>query len=685
MTNLDVALEYAGLGYRILPLRPADPNVDEEDGKKPAISAWQHRASSEEAIVRDWWGKNPEYNLGIHTAGIIVVDIDPLPGGQENTWPDDPQKAMDLAQAPYSRTPRGGRHYFFKQPDFGDYTNSAGRLAPNVDVRATGGFVAAYPSVTVDGAYEWVEPLDVPPNGLPLPPDWLIESLNNQAKKPLRLAGENLIAEGQRNETMMRFGGLMRRHGASRDEIEAALLRMNENRCNPPLSDAEIMRVAQNVSQYSPDQVSVALTEGHYYVDREEQREPLIVPPPAPERLLYIPGFIGEMVDYCMDVSPYPNQALAFCGALAMQSYLIGRKLRDEADIRPNLYILGLANSGAGKNSPRTLNQKIAVRLGFIDKLGNQFGSGEGVEDAMRAKTTMLVQTDEMDKMLQAIGKSKEARYENLMATLLSMYSDSSGEFICRILAGGKGGEVISQPHLVIFGTAIPQHYYGALSEAMLSNGFFSRTIVIESAGRPLGQTPKPIDPPKRILKAAQRWIDFRVGGNLADVYPEPQIVPCTPEARERLSESQALADAYYRDAESARDVLRMSIYNRKNENIRKLALIYAASATPKAPLIGVEAVEWATEFMGYQVERMIHQAGSHVAENPFHDKMLKVKRIIGEAENQRMTRTELIRRMRIEKKVLDSIVETMHESGIIKLDTIETKGRSKTVYVLSG
>ena len=36
---------------------------------------------------------------------------------------------------------------------------------------------------------------------------------------------------------------------------------------------------------------------------------------------------------------------------------------------------------------------------------------------------------------------------------------------------------VIDQPCLTIFGTAIPNHYYEALSERMLTNGFFARTI----------------------------------------------------------------------------------------------------------------------------------------------------------------------------------------------------------------
>ena len=38
----------------------------------------------------------------------------------------------------------------------------------------------------------------------------------------------------------------------------------------------------------------------------------------------------------------------------------------------------------------------------------------------------MIFQTDEIDTMLQSISNSKDARYENLMGTLLTMYTSSA-------------------------------------------------------------------------------------------------------------------------------------------------------------------------------------------------------------------------------------------------------------------
>ena len=46
-------------------------------------------------------------------------------------------------------------------------------------------------------------------------------------------------------------------------------------------------------------------------------------PGTLPEELLRVPGFISEVMDYCLTTAPYPNVVMAFCGALALQAVLI--------------------------------------------------------------------------------------------------------------------------------------------------------------------------------------------------------------------------------------------------------------------------------------------------------------------------------------------------------------------------
>ena len=145
----------------------------------------------------------------------------------------------------------------------------------------------------------------------------------------------------------------------------------------------------------------------------------------------------------------------------------------------------------------------------------------------------MLFQTDEIDGMLLSINKAKDARYENVMGTLLSMYSASNSVFPMRRKAGKDHPGAIDQPCLVIFGTAIPNHYYEALSERMLTNGFFARMMILESGPRSPGQEPRILE-----LPAARAGDGQLVGGisssagNLDNRHPVPAVVEYTEDAQ---------------------------------------------------------------------------------------------------------------------------------------------------------
>ena len=133
----------------------------------------------------------------------------------------------------------------------------------------------------------------------------------------------------------------------------------------------EVDRTAASICRYEPDQVSVAVVENHWAQDQdppaeepEEEASPAPEDPgPLPEDLLRVPGFVSEVMDYCLETAPYPNVTMAFCGALALQAFLAGRKAQDPGGNRTNVYLLGLAHSGSGKDWPRKVNMRIAHHL----------------------------------------------------------------------------------------------------------------------------------------------------------------------------------------------------------------------------------------------------------------------------------------------------------------------------------
>ena len=273
---LRAALWYADLGYRVLPCAP---------GRKTLLTRHGlHDATTDAEQIERWWSEHPDANIAIRTDGLVVIDID----GPENTWlADQPQRRSELERAPTSLTPRGGRQHLFRQPALGVAPAPSRRLARHVDTRADGGYIVVPPSRCNGRGYRWLDgqDLSLSPEGLPEPPAWLVDALDEIANGAVRdAAGDgNPIPEGQRNATLARLAGAMRRVGMTRDEILAALNRVNVDRCRPPLDAREVARIADSIARYEPDAVSVALVEDHF---AQDFRAPPAVEPQTVQQLL---------------------------------------------------------------------------------------------------------------------------------------------------------------------------------------------------------------------------------------------------------------------------------------------------------------------------------------------------------------------------------------------------------------
>ena len=111
--------------------------------------------------VRTWWTKYPRANIGAATgskSGVWALDIDAQHGGIESLRTLEAEHGA-LPLTVEAATPSGGRHLYFRwRNDTPEIRNSAGRIAPGIDVRSEGGFVVVPPSVLFDGRrYTWID------------------------------------------------------------------------------------------------------------------------------------------------------------------------------------------------------------------------------------------------------------------------------------------------------------------------------------------------------------------------------------------------------------------------------------------------------------------------------------------------------------------------------------------------
>jgi putative DNA primase/helicase len=234
VTLLDHALAYAARGWHVFPL----------NGKLPITTSGFKDATTDPALIRAWWLSHPRANIGISTgpSGFWVLDIDPRHNGDASLEALTDQHGA-IPETLVARTGGGGLHVLFQ----GAAASTVNRLGKGLDTRGEGGYIVAPPSIhpETQAPYEWLT--EHPLVDAPL---WLLGQLN-QARSTPRVVPD-VIEDGGRNSALASLAGSMRWAGASVEEIESALLAMNQARCKPPLDEGEVRAIAASIGRYEP-------------------------------------------------------------------------------------------------------------------------------------------------------------------------------------------------------------------------------------------------------------------------------------------------------------------------------------------------------------------------------------------------------------------------------------------------
>src|SRR5215469_16939389 len=118
--TLPAALELARRGYRVLPVAGFTSSGCgcgkdcDAPCKHPLVSKWQKIATSDPLIIRGWWAKWPNANIGFLTGPetMIVLDFDLKSGGLVSLTLLE-KELGPLPDGPRVQTGGGGRHYYF--------------------------------------------------------------------------------------------------------------------------------------------------------------------------------------------------------------------------------------------------------------------------------------------------------------------------------------------------------------------------------------------------------------------------------------------------------------------------------------------------------------------------------------------------------------------------------------------
>ncbi len=665
---LSAALEYARNGYCVFPLAP--------NQKTPLKDSHGcHDGTTSEDKINEWWSQHPSANIGLACMGsVVVIDIDP----DGETWAAD----KDFGDAVVAITPRG-RHYFYRVVGGRDW--GCRSITTGVDVRANGGYVVVSPSRLADGGeYHWRDQ-PLPRVGLlKEPPDWLVRELDGLAEPAggqVANADGGPIPEGQRDNTLTRMGGYLRRGGFSEAEILAMLAETNRTRCSPMLDHQDIVRISRSVARYQPDQITVALIEDHYGQDRASNpKDPGAMPA---ELWQNRPGLIGDLIKWNLDGAEYPQPELALAGAVSLMATLTGRKIRDARNCRTNLYVLGLCPTGGGKNRARELNNELLLKgTDTRHLIGPQkLVSDSGFVRTMSERHCCLFQVDEIGKLFQRIANKPSEHIKAIVDELLIFYSSAGTEYSGAEYSDTRRNiESINQPHAVVYGTSTPEVFYGALTSENMEDGLASRLLVIEATtGDPTRKKDIVYQPlPDELVEQIGWWGAFTPSGNLGGINPEPLCVAYKDAAAELL---ELMADDVDARRRSTKGVER-ALWTRHIEKVRKLALIASASRNCFDIVVTPEDLKWAWKLNEWSSAKLVFKAGCHVSESPFHKLCQKAVSAIREKGGS-IKQRDLLRKLRVKAREIEEVRDHLVATHEVVTELVTGQGGAGTVWSL--
>jgi hypothetical protein len=423
-------------------------------------------------------------------------------------------------------------------------------------------------------------------------------------------------------------------------------------------------------------------------------------PPPArpavDPRTFQLDGTLELMVDYIIASAVRPQPILAIGASLCALGALMGRKYRTQTNLRTNLYVVGMAGSGGGKDHARGAIKEAFIAAGLQRYLGgNRIASGSGLLTALYRQPSSLFQIDEFGQFLRSIVNKRHApKYlAEIWDLLTELYTSAGGTFFGAEYADQKQRprQDIAQACCCVHATTVPEPFWAALQEGSMVDGSLARFLAFQTDDDvpDRNKRPKPVgDVPADLIDALQAIAAGVPGhgrGNVAALVEGPMIVP-DPYSVPMAPDAEQLFDALDQDLTArqrqAIGTDRSAVLARVWENTAKVALIKAVSANPQTPVIQLEDAEWARVVVDRCVTTMIAEAERHIADNQTQANHQKVLRLIQAAGGRGLSRNEITRRTQfLERRQREDIIQALVEAGQIEVAIETTAGRQAAIY----
>lgn len=698
---LEAALSYAARGWPVLPLQ----------GKIPLTAHGVKDATVDEAVIRAWWQRWPKANVGIacgQASGLLVVDVDARSGGL------DTLAGYDLAPTLTVETGGGGLHLYYRWPDV-PIVGGKGRFGAGIDCQGEGRYVVAPPSIHPETGqpYRWAG--DGDPEAMPqkliaigTAPKVTLPVLS----RPAVMAPVDVVERARRYVSQMR-GSVSGQGGhdslfrvccalVNGFDLDIASARRivddyNATKAQPAWSDKEITHKLDDAAKdgtFNGRPRGCLLTARHAdrsdplpvaaIVVADRKRREMAQSKAAPAHLLEPPGLVGEVARWIDSCSVHRVPLLSVAGALCAVAVACGRRYR-LGGVRPVLYLVGVAESGVGKETSRQCAMALLTAAGLESRVGTDDVSSAAALSAMlTANPIRLLLLDELGRMLEAYSSRTAASFERQIVTaLIRLWSCANGKYLGKGMAQ-KSPPPIEQPHLTMYATTTPGSLHRSLRGADVSDGVLSRMLLVPvDHGRQRGVNPvgTVAAPPGELVAQVKALATPALEGNVASVdhgsrgHDVSVDVALSPDAADLLEQMHDYVDGAL---ESDRD--HRELWVRAEEQAQRVALVLAVGCG--SHVLEVSHLQWGWDFVRWSIGRSREVVASHMAETPEDAARQAILRAL---ERGPMTKSQVTRLLqRVDKRTREAALATALDSGAVVCEAVTSRTRSAQVYRLA-
>lgn len=394
--------------------------------------------------------------------------------------------------------------------------------------------------------------------------------------------------------------------------------------------------------------------------------------PPWPKALNEMPGAGQLVVDYILAQSIRKSRPLAVSASLAIMSLAT----RNKYEAAPygtglNLYIVGVAPTGWGKDAGRDGIIAVANKLRLLHNISDDFASGQALLAALADTRLLLFIPDEYGMFLQAAGARGNIHIKSQVKELTALYTRARGVHTGKRYADASNNiPPITHPFVGVYGTTTRSALSKALSMDDVENGSLNRYLFVEVDKLPK-RGHRHRDMPANVAAVVE---------DMRDTDPVSPLLPMTDGAMRILRDCED-----EQEVELVRQVPTCDMWARMSENVIRVAGVVAVANRVDGPRIDTEHMVWARIFVRWCIDRVVHVVDADLSSSWIEARTKEVLAVIRNArdfgktlgsENAKyrplteegyMPRSLLKRKTRsLAGKDLDGIIQTLIESELI-------------------